>query len=126
MAKKILVVDDESRIVDLVTSMLSKHGYDVVSASDGVEALEQVKDLKPDLVLLDIMMPKMDGTTVAEELRSRRDTENLPVVFLTSLVEDAELQQEGDEIGGHLFLAKPFNLPDLLSIIDRALRRSVH
>lgn len=126
MGKKILVVDDEVRIVDLVTSMLTKHGYDVVSASDGEEALDQVREQRPDLVLLDIMMPKMDGTTVAEELRSRRETERLPVVFLTSLVEDAELQQEGDEIGGHLFLAKPFNLPDLLSVIDRAMRRAAY
>jgi len=86
MAKRILVVDDEPGIVKLVTSLLVGKGYEVCSAGDGESALQQIAQVKPDLVLLDVMLPGMDGSAVAEELERRPWTAQLPVVFLTSLV----------------------------------------
>jgi len=121
MAKTILVADDEPRIVQLVDSMLSRAGYRVVSAANGREALERVAEAKPDLILLDILMPEIDGTVVAQTLREQEDTSAIPVVFLTSLVDGTEVEREGPEIGGHLFLAKPFKFEELLSVIKHAL-----
>lgn len=122
MAKRILVVDDEPGIVKLVTSLLAGKGYEVYSAGDGESALQQIAQVKPDLVLLDVMLPGMDGSAVAEELERRPWTSALPVVFLTALVGDDETQRAEHRIGGRLFLPKPFTLPDLLSVIETALR----
>ena len=123
MPKRILVVDDEPRIIQLVEAMLTGHGYEVISAGDGVAALERVSRDQPDLVLLDVMMPKMDGTTVAEHMQDDSRTKGIPIVFLTSLVAENELNREGPEIGGRLFLAKPFRLEDLLYIVETATRK---
>jgi len=122
MAKRILVVDDEPGIVNLVTSLLAGKGYDVSSAGDGESALRQIAQAKPDLVLLDVMLPGMDGSAVAEELERRPGTSDLPVVFLTSLVAGDETQRTEHRIGGRLFLSKPFVLADLLRVIETALR----
>ena len=122
MAKQILVVDDEPGIVKLVTTLLVGKGYDVRLAHDGESALEQIAKVKPDLVLLDVMLPGMDGSAVAEELARHSWTSTIPVVFLTSLVADDEAQRCEHRIGGRLFLSKPFTLSDLLSIVDTALR----
>ena len=122
MAKQILVVDDEPGIVKLVTALLVGKGYDVRSAHDGESALRQVAQAKPDLVLLDVMLPGMDGSAVAEELARDAWTSKIPVVFLTSLVADDEAQRHDHRIGGRLFLSKPFTLSDLLGVIDTALR----
>ena len=123
---KVLVVDDEPKIVEIVASMLTQHGFDVRSAHDGEAALRSIREACPDVVLLDIMMPKMDGTETAEAIKQNPNTAKLPVVFLTSLVAGDELMTEGDEIGGHLFLAKPFTLIDLVSVIDRAITREAN
>ena len=124
MAKQILVVDDEPGIVNLLTSLLTGKGYRVRSAHDGESALQVIDQTKPDLVLLDIMMPGMDGIAVAETLERRPATSDIPVVFLTSLVGGDEVKQTEHRIGGRLFLAKPFNLSDLLLVIETALTTS--
>jgi CheY-like chemotaxis protein len=121
MAKRILIVDDEPGIVNLVTSLLVGKGYEVASAGDGESALQQIARVKPDLVLLDVMLPGMDGSAVAEELERRPWTADLPVVFLTSLVAGDETERTEHRIGGRLFLSKPFTLADLVRVVETAL-----
>ncbi len=84
MAKKILVVDDERHIVRLVEVNLTRAGYDVVTAYDGVEALEAVKNETPDMIVLDVMMPRMDGFEVLRRLQADPETQNIPVIMLTA------------------------------------------
>jgi CheY-like chemotaxis protein len=84
MAKKILIIDDEKGIIKVVTSRLIANGYEVISATDGVEGLEKAKKEKPDLVLLDIMMPVMSGYEVIEELKKDDATKSIPVIMVTA------------------------------------------
>ena len=119
MKKKILIADDELHIRNLLELQLKAKGFEVLSAKDGEEALAMAQQEKPDLILLDIMMPKKDGPTTAEELREDERTRDIPIVFLTSLIEANEQTDTGHRIGGNLFLAKPFEPETLFSIIDR-------
>ncbi len=117
---KILVVDDERRVLDVVQAMLELRGHQVTTARDGEEALEAVAGDRPDLVLVDIVMPRMDGATLAQALRESPATADIPIVFLTGLVESDEVGRRGPRIGGQLFLAKPFDAEELYRIIDLA------
>lgn len=117
--KKILVVDDESNIRLLVKSMIGNY-YDVLDASDGDEALIKAQKEKPDLVLLDILMPKKDGFTTCYELKSNKATAAIPVVMLTALHykldEKLALSLRADG-----YIRKPFTSQELLSKIDTIL-----
>ena len=92
MAKKILVVDDERHIVRLVEVNLQRAGYDVVVAYDGVEALEVFAREKPDMVVLDVMMPRMDGFEVLKKLQADPESRNVPVIMLTAKGQEADRQ----------------------------------
>jgi two-component system alkaline phosphatase synthesis response regulator PhoP len=118
MAKKILVVDDEPHIVRLVEVNLQRAGYDVVKAMDGVEALEQVKAEKPDMVVLDVMMPRMDGFTVLKHLKADPETQEIPVIMLTAKAQDADIFK-GWQSGVDSYLTKPFNPMELLTFVKR-------
>ena len=120
MAKKILIVDDEPNIVKMVVSRLQANGYDVLSAHGGKEGLEKCKLYKPDAVILDIMMPDIDGTAVAEKLKEDPDTSSIPILFLTAAVRSSELPNN-QKIGGHYILAKPFIAEELLRMLKRIL-----
>ena len=89
--KKILAVDDEKHIVRLVQVNLERHGYTVVTAFDGKEALEKVAAEKPDLIVLDVMMPYLDGFEVLKELKKDPDTRGIPVIMLTAKAQDADV-----------------------------------
>lgn len=116
----ILVVDDEPRIRDLVRMNLEMERYSVIEASNGVEALDQLRENLPDLVMLDVMMPEMDGF---ETLRAIREVSTVPVVMLT--VRQSEQDRiHGLDLGADDYLAKPFSPRELLSRIHALLRRS--
>ncbi len=112
MAPRILVVDDEPSIVRLVKATLDARGYDVVEAFDGQEAMVQVKLHKPDLILLDIMMPRMDGNEVRKRLLADPATKDIPVIHL-SAVGDFEQQRKALAEGVTAYIVKPFTPADL-------------
>src|SRR5206468_9982391 len=118
MAKKILAVDDERHIVRLVEVNLQRAGYEVVTAYDGREALEKVKSEKPDLVVLDVMMPYMDGFEVLKHLKADPSTAEIPVIMLTAKAQDADVFR-GWQSGVDCYLTKPFNPMELLTFVKR-------
>jgi len=117
---KILIVDDVAVNVKLLADILAYHGYEVCTARSGVEALELVVEAKPDLVLLDVMMPDMTGYEVCAEIRRRPELLLLPVVMVTAL--DAAERIKGLDCGADDFLTKPVNTPELLSRVRSLLR----
>ncbi len=106
--RKVLVVDDEPDVLLLCRVNLEFEGYDVVQASDGIEALEQMRAESPDLVLLDVMMPRMDGWAVLEAAKSDDDLRSTPIVLLTAKVQEAD-QIRGFELGAAEYITKPFS-----------------
>ena len=121
---KVLAVDDEERLLELLESLLTLKGdFQVSTASNGEEALTKVEEEQPDLILLDVVMPQMDGPTLAHKLRESSNTADIPIIFLTGLVEPAPTDHHGPELGGQLYLSKPFDSEDLFKIIDLALER---
>jgi two-component system alkaline phosphatase synthesis response regulator PhoP/two-component system response regulator VicR len=118
MAKKILVVDDERHIVRLVEVNLTRAGYDVVTAYDGVEALEQFAKEKPDMLVLDVMMPRMDGFEVLKKLQSDPASKGVPIIMLTAKAQDADIFR-GWSSGVSSYLTKPFNPRELLTFVER-------
>ncbi len=119
MAKKILVVDDEKPISDIVKFNLTKEGYEVVTAYDGEEALAKVQEEDPDLIILDLMLPKIDGLEVARQVRKDRDT---PIIMLTA--KDSEIDKVlGLELGADDYVTKPFSNRELVARVKANLRR---
>ena len=105
MAKKVLVVDDEKPISDIIKFNLEKEGYEVVVAYDGEEALQKVESESPDLIVLDLMLPKIDGLEVAKQVRAKRST---PIIMVTA--KDSELDKVlGLELGADDYVTKPFS-----------------
>lgn len=119
---KILVVDDESHIVELVKFNLESNGYSVVEASDGKEALAKAKAESPDLILLDLMLPIIDGTEVCKKLKNDVSTESIPIIMLTAKSDEMD-KIIGLEIGADDYITKPFSLRELLARIKAVLRR---
>ena len=118
---KILVVDDEEKLVDLYKDMLSKEGFNVITATNGREGLKLAEKEIPDLILLDVMMPGMDGGTTARILLENVKTKNIPIIFLTSIVtKEEEAEQEG-QIGGRQFISKFSDREDILKKVNDAL-----
>jgi two-component system, OmpR family, alkaline phosphatase synthesis response regulator PhoP len=125
MPKKILVVDDERQIVKLVEINLHKAGYTVVTAYDGVEALEKVDSEKPDMIVLDVMMPRMNGFDVLKRLQANPATEHIPVIMLTAKAQDADIFA-GWQSGVSSYLTKPFNPRELLTFVQRIFESLDH
>lgn len=123
MRNKILVVDDEKDVLIMVKKRLKTGGYDVITALDGQEGLKKAKEERPDLIVLDILMPNVDGVTMAANLRNDPEIKDTPIIFLTCLVEDEEVKQKHHLIGGGLFLAKPFDAKELLSMVQKVLKK---
>ncbi|TMS99518.1 response regulator transcription factor [Apilactobacillus kunkeei] len=116
---KILVVDDEKPITDIEKFNLEKEGYDVVVAYDGEEALQKVEEESPDLIILDLMLPKVDGLEVAREVRKTRD---MPIIMVTA--KDSELDKVlGLELGADDYVTKPFSNRELVARVKANLRR---
>lgn len=115
---KILVCDDERHIVRLIQVNLEREGYEVVTAYDGKDGLEKVKAHKPDMMVLDVMMPYMDGFEVLKNLRMDPDTRELPVIMLTAKAQDQDIFM-GYHVGADMYLTKPFNPRELLTFVRR-------
>lgn len=120
MSETILVVDDEQRIIDLAKMYIEQEGYTVDSATNGVEALHKIRDNPPVLVVLDLMLPGMDGLDVCRRVRAESD---LPIIMLTARSEDID-KIVGLELGADDYLTKPFNPRELVARIKAILRRS--
>ena len=121
MSRKILVVDDTRNVHVLLSDFLSSQDYDVITASDGREALEMVQTHSPDLVLLDIMMPNMDGYQFISHLRRES---SIPVIMITARQQEADIIR-GFELGADDYITKPFRLRELLMRIRAVMRRAV-
>ncbi len=119
MDKKILVVDDEKPIADILQFNLKKEGYEVHCAYDGHEALRKVEEIQPDLILLDIMLPQLDGMEVCREVRKKYD---MPIIMLTA--KDSEIDKVlGLELGADDYVTKPFSSRELIARVKANLRR---
>lgn len=116
----VLVVDDEKNIVKLAELYLSAEGFDVISAGDGATALETVKDRQPDLIVLDIMLPEIDGWEVCRRLRR---TSQVPIIMLTARSDDVD-KIVGLELGADDYVVKPFNPRELVARVKAVLRRT--
>jgi CheY-like chemotaxis protein len=112
---QILIVDDDEEIRSFLGALLEDEGYQVESAEDGLAALEKLEKVRPDLILLDIMMPRMDGYGFAEALRQQGLQPPIPFIVLSANLRE----QQAKSMGAHSFIAKPFDLLDLLEKIDQ-------
>jgi CheY-like chemotaxis protein len=115
---RVLVVDDDDVIRQLITVNLELEGLEVETAHDGQDCLDKVKDVAPDVVTLDIMMPRLDGWETATRLREDPDTAELKVVLLSARAQEADLQR-GSRIGVDAYLTKPFDPDELISVVRR-------
>jgi two-component system alkaline phosphatase synthesis response regulator PhoP len=120
--EKVLIVDDELHIVELLKYNLETNGYKVIYALNGKDGLDMVFDKKPDLVLLDIMLPEIDGFDVCKKMKKDKDTENIPVIMLTAKGEEFD-KILGLELGADDYITKPFSVRELLARIKAVLRR---
>ena len=117
---KILVVDDEELLIKGIRFNLQKDGYEVISGANGLEAVQMTREYHPDLIILDIMMPQMDGLTACEKIR---EFSNVPIILLTAKAEDMD-KLLGFDQGADDYLTKPFNILELKARIRALLRRS--
>lgn len=120
---KVLVVDDEEHIVELIEFNLENNGYNVITAYDGVEAIEKTKGELPNLIILDLMLPKIDGIEVVSRLKREKNTENIPIIMLTAKSEETD-KILGLELGADDYITKPFSVRELMARIKAVLRRS--
>jgi len=119
--EKILVVDDEQDIVTIIGKVLKKNGYEVITANDGLECIGKVESELPDLILLDNVMPNMDGRAVLSRLKASKKTENIPVIMVTALADEEHINsaQKG---GAVEYIVKPFGYNVLLEKIKQTLK----
>lgn len=118
--KKVLVVDDEQAIIDVLVYNLKKEGYETLEATDGITAVNMALEQKPDLMLLDIMLPKMDGLTVCKRVKNYL---NIPILMLTA--KDAEIDKiVGLELGADDYITKPFSVRELMARVKANLRKN--
>jgi len=126
MAKeKILVVDDEPDIVKLVTLKLANEGFRVIGAGDGEEALKKVEEGKPDLIILDISMPKMDGWEVCEKIKAKPESKDIPIIMLTALGYISE-EFKGLRLGAVKYIKKPFDADELINVVYQVIEQKKH
>lgn len=121
--EKILVVDDEAHIVELISYNLSAAGYKVVTASNGLDAVKIAKEEKPKLILLDLMIPGMDGLDVCKEIRGDKELKNTSIIMLTAKGEELD-KILGLELGADDYITKPFSVRELLARVKAVIRRA--
>jgi two-component system alkaline phosphatase synthesis response regulator PhoP len=118
--KKILIVDDEVQLVKMVQMRLEVNNYEVVTAHDGMEGIEKAKKENPDLILLDIMLPKMDGYKVCRLLKFDAKYKQIPIIMFSAKVQEKDVAL-GKEVGADAYVTKPFKVEDLLGQIKKLL-----
>lgn len=119
-ARKVLIVDDEPNIVTALEFLFRRSGYDVRQAVNGAEALEQIEAYRPDVVLMDVMMPVKSGYEVCQKMRERPDLAQIKIVMLSAKGSEAEVNK-GLSLGADLYITKPFSTQELVATIDRLL-----
>jgi chemosensory pili system protein ChpA (sensor histidine kinase/response regulator) len=117
-APLIMVVDDSLTVRKITTRMLTREGYEVASAKDGVDALQQLQDIKPDCILLDVEMPRMDGFEFARNMRADPATKSIPIIMITSRTADKH-RNHAIELGVNEYMGKPYQEDQLLALIKR-------
>lgn len=120
---KILVVDDSPTIRQLIMSMLSEISSDMVEAVDGEDAVRKAHEVQPDIVLLDVVLPKLNGYQVCRQLKSDPETAGIPVIMITRKAKDKD-RQWGVEQGADDYITKPFNAGDLLAVVGRHVQKA--
>lgn len=121
MPKRVLIIDDETDLLEALDSWLGSYGYEVSTAKDGAEGLSRAKELRPDLVILDISMPKMDGFEVLSLIRADTQTASTPVVMLTAKGRTENIF-EAEKLRAVDFLIKPFDATELLTSVRKNIR----
>ncbi len=120
--KKILVVDDEANLTrSLRRNLMITGKYEVREENSGTHALESAREFQPDMIILDVMMPDMDGGAVAEKIQDDENLKHIPIVFLTGILKKEDVGPTGSNISGHTFLAKPVKPDDLITCIEKKL-----
>ncbi len=122
MAKKILIADDEPNIVISLEFLLRREGYEVVVAQDGVEALAQVRAERPDMAILDVMMPHRNGFEVCQDLRQDPEFKDLRIMMLTAKGRDTEVSK-GLALGADVYMTKPFSTKELIAKVKALIER---
>ena len=120
--KRILIVDDEAELVEMLTTRFESSGYDVDCAYNGQECLERVRNNRPDIIILDIMMPKLDGLHVCRLLKFNEEYQEIPIVFLTARGQDSD-KTSGEKVGADFYIVKPFDSSDLVKTVDRLVHK---
>lgn len=120
--KKILLVDDEKDLVYAVTLQLEDNGYEVLPAYDGQEALEEARHKKPDLIILDLMLPKVDGFKVCRILKFDEKYKKIPIIMFTARAQESD-KKLGQEVGADAYIAKPFEPQVLLGKVEELLKK---
>ncbi|MGZ6237907.1 MAG: response regulator, partial [Syntrophales bacterium] len=123
MSKQILIIDDEKDIVDLISYNLEREGFVTIKAYDGEDALRLVKAKRPDMIILDLMLPGMRGLEVCKFIRKNPETETLPIIMLTAKVDQVD-KILGLEMGSDDYITKPFNVRELIARIHAVMRRA--
>jgi DNA-binding response OmpR family regulator len=118
VSKRVLIVEDEQDVADLVADVLDLEGFEAQVARSGETALDDALTFHPDVVLLDLMMPGVDGFEVARRLQAHPETNSLPIVVMTAM---HDAPSRAQEVGTYLFLAKPFDIGDLIQTVERAM-----
>ena len=118
--KRILVVDDEVALVELLRMRLEFLGFEVIAAYDGPEALEKSRSESPDLILLDLMLPKLDGYRVCKMLKFDEKYQDIPIIMLTALAQESDVKL-GLELGADMYFTKPFQSDQLVAAIHKLL-----
>lgn len=121
-SKSILCIEDETEMIDLMRLILGRRGYDVRGAASGLEGLKMIRERQPDLILLDLMMPEMDGWEVYQQLKAEEKTKRIPVIVVT-----AKAQSIDRVLGLHIakvddYIAKPFSPQELLTSVEKVLK----
>ena len=119
--KKVLIVDDEEDYLKMLGERITFAGYSVITATNGYDAITLAKSQRPDIIILDIMMPGMDGGQVAAELKVDSSTRNIPVILLTAMLLKTEEEDHGSIIGGHITFSKPVDMEKLLDQMKKLL-----
>ena len=114
---RVMAVDDDHVIRGLLEVNLEMEGHEVITAVDGQDALDRVRDERPDLILLDVMMPNVNGWQVAETLKNDPETRNIPIVFLSARAMEADVRK-GTDLGVQAYVTKPFDPIDLMDLVN--------
>jgi DNA-binding response OmpR family regulator len=122
MPKRILIVDDEEDIVSALSIRMKAKGYDVIAAYDGMSGLSKAREENPDLILLDIMLPKLDGYKICRILKFDEKFRRIPIIMITAKGADTS-KKMGEEVGADAYVTKPFNPEELMGTIEQLLNK---